>query len=76
MDVTQRYNNGLKSHSKIPNPKRQTNAKRIRKFEIRNPKTNSNTKTASRKHEKEKAKKDSSFSHFPDFVILSFRFEF
>jgi hypothetical protein len=37
MDVTQRYNNGLKSHSKIPNPKRQTNAKAIMK--IQNPKS-------------------------------------
>jgi len=64
MDVTQRYNNGLKSHSKIPNPKRQTNAKRIRKIEIRNPKTNSNTKTASRKHEKEKGEKGFLFFAF------------
>jgi hypothetical protein len=27
MGVTQRYNDKVKSHSKIPNPKRQTNAK-------------------------------------------------
>jgi hypothetical protein len=36
MGVTQRYNDKVKSHSKIPNPKRQTNAKAVTK--TRNPK--------------------------------------